>query len=951
MWRARRRIALRVLLALCAIGPAAAITPEQQQAIRAATFEVVIPKPKADPLSYEKPLPLELLPYRERTDAYNSIGTAFALGDNHYVTAGHVLQAAIASQGGAPALRGSDGAVHAIDRILKYSAFEDFVLFSLVDDPKPKGFAVNREPALDDPVLAVGNALGEGVVIRDGLYTSATPEDQDGRWKWIRFSAAASPGNSGGPLLDREGQVIGIVLRKSENENLNYALPISRVLDAPDARARYDERVLVTLPWLQGGRTYSYKDEFALPLAWPAFERAHEAVALKHTLAGREALLAERADTLFPKGKGTESLLFDADANDYQPWFVGQQNDGSWGAMQPYFEHVDLPGDGAVHSTRMVNGSLLLRVVRSDQASDDAFVHDSAAFMDIALKALNVRRPVGSDQVRVTSAGKAARESLHVDRYGRRWQVRSWPLSFFDAWLVTYMLPTPDGYAGLVQVAPSSVFDEVMDLGLRTTDLMQVSYRGTLLQWQRFLSRREFLPDALRAYHLDERPVWHLSGPRFTLQVPTDLFTSAPDNVLALTMGFQPGMPLRCDVDDVWWFRDHQWRFALGLRRRVEPPATARLELRNGWRDMQERTGAYAGRLSREQGDAFALSMVVDVPGKDAGKVAADVLYALTAQVDGTRARDNPDALEQSTRAALAVNERATGVQVAASARPDGAAARRAEFVSAFQSAAPQFPGASALQGLTDPAGATFAGDLAVFAQSMAMRPGIVPDSATLSAPFGQLTGYWGAIRRLKVGHEHWQAFLARHHLPPGTSPGAHALELEHQLAGITTRPPDEEAARIAHEAAAAWNTAGVAPPPELHVEVPEMIPRKSPCPAPTAVPEAVPAPVPTGEPGQAPAAAGRDAPARISGSPQFGEDYYPTQVKRESFEGSVVVRAHIDEQGCADALGIANSSGSAELDDAALAGAEKMTFLPAEHDGKPVASVKSLKIAFKLRE
>jgi hypothetical protein len=69
-----------------------------------------------------------------------------------------------------------------------------------------------------------GNALGEGIIIRDGLYTSDTPEEREGRWKWIRFSAAASPGNSGGPLVDRKGRVIGVVLRKSPSENLNVAV-------------------------------------------------------------------------------------------------------------------------------------------------------------------------------------------------------------------------------------------------------------------------------------------------------------------------------------------------------------------------------------------------------------------------------------------------------------------------------------------------------------------------------------------------------------------------------------------------------------------------------------------------------------------------------------------------------------------------------------------------------
>jgi hypothetical protein len=39
----------------------AGVTPELQQAIRENTFEVVKKKPEKDPVSYEKPLPLELV--------------------------------------------------------------------------------------------------------------------------------------------------------------------------------------------------------------------------------------------------------------------------------------------------------------------------------------------------------------------------------------------------------------------------------------------------------------------------------------------------------------------------------------------------------------------------------------------------------------------------------------------------------------------------------------------------------------------------------------------------------------------------------------------------------------------------------------------------------------------------------------------------------------------------
>src|SRR5258708_6605841 len=97
------RILAALMLALV-VAPVAlgGVTPELQRAIRASTFEVVLKKPTHDPVSYEKPLPLELLPYVERTDPYQSVGTAFALGQNTYVTAAHVLTAAVDSQYGAP---------------------------------------------------------------------------------------------------------------------------------------------------------------------------------------------------------------------------------------------------------------------------------------------------------------------------------------------------------------------------------------------------------------------------------------------------------------------------------------------------------------------------------------------------------------------------------------------------------------------------------------------------------------------------------------------------------------------------------------------------------------------------------------------------------------------------------------------------------------------------------
>src|SRR3546814_1836346 len=88
-----------------------------------------------DPLSYEKPLPLDLLPFQQRNDKYYSIGTAFSIGGGRYVTAAHVLMTGANSLWGPPALRDNGGKVYAIDKIVKFSMQQDFVVFTLAQQP------------------------------------------------------------------------------------------------------------------------------------------------------------------------------------------------------------------------------------------------------------------------------------------------------------------------------------------------------------------------------------------------------------------------------------------------------------------------------------------------------------------------------------------------------------------------------------------------------------------------------------------------------------------------------------------------------------------------------------------------------------------------------------------------------------------------------------------------
>jgi len=94
-------------------------------------------------------------------------------------------------------------------------------------------------------VIAIGNALGEfrntvSVGVISGLARSITAGDTSGFSEKIdnviQTDAAINPGNSGGPLLNIEGQVIGINTAIATGaENIGFAIPINRAKTAIDS--------------------------------------------------------------------------------------------------------------------------------------------------------------------------------------------------------------------------------------------------------------------------------------------------------------------------------------------------------------------------------------------------------------------------------------------------------------------------------------------------------------------------------------------------------------------------------------------------------------------------------------------------------------------------------------------------------------------------------------------
>ncbi|MHB8478016.1 MAG: TonB family protein [Steroidobacteraceae bacterium] len=928
------------MLVLSAVNANAVVTPEMQQAIRAATFEVVLKKPEHDPLTYEKPLPLDLLPFVERNDAYRSIGTAFALGHNTYVTAAHVLGTGVDSQYGPPQLRGSDNKVHSIDHILKFSLHEDLVVFSVIDDPNPKGLDVNRTPKIDDTVLAVGNALGEGVVIRDGLFTSETPEEQDGDWKWIRFSAAASPGNSGGPLLDSSGNVIGIVLRKSQNENLNYSLPIARVLDAA-SKASFNQRAVVSLPLMRGTRTYAYKDEFKLPLTWSEFVKAYKTVVERHFAEARGQLLSEYAAKSFAKGDAADEVLYANDPDSYDFRLIHQEADDGWRGAAPGTKKTDLPDDGYV-SIGVEDSVALLRVHRSNNASDDAFYNDSKAFMDIAAKVLGISRAVGTDNIRVTSLGPALTDLLYTDRYGRKWQQRRWALPYLDAYVVGMLLPTPDGYSAVMQVAPSSAASYIEEVLHLIADQVDISYVGTLPQWQSYLRRKALLAEPLKSLSLENPNNWTVRTAKFEFRVPGTLFALEERSTLGISMQYvMESSKLQWEVVGARWFQDEQGKSQIGLRRRSRPPATAKSEIRNSFTDRWERHAPYDGQASRPTATTFKAIEVLNAPGSESPKSSSDVLYDLSVELEGRESWKQIPEILKRTAANTRILECCIGIDVDSAgviaAQNDSEPlplllrAKKERAVALAGGSDDKYRGRDVRGRLMSQDFRDYLWNPEEKQDGEITARGRTP--AEWNIRYNALIEYWVIVPALVHNRDLWKPFLARNRMDVnhGHSTDARSAEAELQML-LKDHPPRPDWPEAADKLRLAYIK-------ERSVTAEVMFgrrdpvsftPRNSACPPPAV------------------ANSGTWAPT-VGLKKQSPEDFYPKGAREDQIEGTVIILAKVDTKGCAVATGIVSSSGSEQLDHAATDFVQSLEFLPAWDNGTAIEGKYRTSVVFKL--
>ena len=85
--------------------------------------------------------------------------------------------------------------------------------------------ADSDEIEIGEKVIAIGNPLGLSFTVTEGIVSGLKREGMNGLDVYVQTDVTLNPGNSGGPLINQDGKVIGINNFKVSNaESLGFAL-------------------------------------------------------------------------------------------------------------------------------------------------------------------------------------------------------------------------------------------------------------------------------------------------------------------------------------------------------------------------------------------------------------------------------------------------------------------------------------------------------------------------------------------------------------------------------------------------------------------------------------------------------------------------------------------------------------------------------------------------------
>src|SRR5689334_15948870 len=154
-----------------------------------------------------------------------SRGSGFFVDADRIVTNRHVLEGAFKAE-----VHSSSGIVFPVKGVLAVDAEGDLALLK-IDAPVPAIRALQIDktsPQEGESVVVIGNPLGLEGSVTNGIVSAVRDIPTFGRI--IQITAPISSGSSGSPVVNMQGQVIGVAtLQITGGQSVNFAIPSERI--------------------------------------------------------------------------------------------------------------------------------------------------------------------------------------------------------------------------------------------------------------------------------------------------------------------------------------------------------------------------------------------------------------------------------------------------------------------------------------------------------------------------------------------------------------------------------------------------------------------------------------------------------------------------------------------------------------------------------------------------
>ncbi len=256
------------------------------------------------------------LTHKDRKGDHNGMGTGFVISENGLIaTSLHVI-----GEARPITVRFHSGQEYQAEAIYAWDRKLDLAVIKIgATGLSPLPLGDSDQVKNGQPIIAIGNPMGLEQSVVTGVVSGIREFEHT---DMIQLAIPIEPGNSGGPLLDQNGQVLGLLnLKSTVTANLGFATPVSRLkplLEKPN-----------TVPmnrWLRIGALDSRLWESKMGAQWSQVTGRIKVAGSGAGFGGRALCLRRESAPELPFGlevsvrlkdeSGAAGLVFGADGGD-----------------------------------------------------------------------------------------------------------------------------------------------------------------------------------------------------------------------------------------------------------------------------------------------------------------------------------------------------------------------------------------------------------------------------------------------------------------------------------------------------------------------------------------------------------------------------------------------------------------------------------------------------------